>query len=53
MSTQNLMSGFDAYTDAAELAAEPVNGVAEEQSTPTITITVSLISVVHTYDTGC
>ncbi|MFG2310750.1 LxmA leader domain family RiPP [Streptomyces sp. NPDC048566] len=42
MSVQDLMNGFDAYTDAGELAAQAAVGVADEQSTPTITITIGV-----------
>lgn len=50
MSTQALMSGFAAYTDADELAATTSTSVAEQQSPITISITVS---VVTTYELGC
>ncbi|WP_164992319.1 LxmA leader domain family RiPP [Streptomyces sp. L2] len=52
MSAQNLMNGFDAYTDAEELAAQPTTVTKEEQSM-SLAITLVTISVVHTYDTGC
>ncbi|MEV0781797.1 LxmA leader domain family RiPP [Streptomyces sp. NPDC050423] len=52
MSTQALMSGFAAYTDAEELAATTNTSVAEQQSPITISI-ISIASVVATYESGC
>lgn len=41
MSAQNLMNGFNAYTDAEELAAQSAVAV-EEQSPITVTITIGV-----------
>lgn len=52
MSTQGLMSGFAAYTDAEELAAESATDVADQQSPITLSI-VTFSVVTATYEAGC
>ncbi|MFF9351835.1 LxmA leader domain family RiPP [Streptomyces sp. NPDC014734] len=52
MSAQDLMNGFGTYTDVEELAAQAVVGVADQESTPTIWISVG-VSVSLTAEHTC
>ncbi|WP_335934744.1 LxmA leader domain family RiPP [Streptomyces sp. PTD5-9] len=52
MSAQDLMNGYGAYTDVEELAAQSVIAVADQESSPTIWISVG-VSVSLTAEHTC